>query len=91
MEGPPQFDQQICRSIVEVKLGDEVKLFCPCSARNATAEVQLEWFKWDNDTDTNEGTDRDAKEDEGVGNWRPVLELGENGTTYTLLPPELQM
>ena len=73
---------KLCQS-VNASLGDEVTLFCPCSAGEATSEIRLEWFKW---VEKMEDGSSDGKLEDGQ--WIPVLDIGDNGTTYTLSEPQ---
>ena len=80
---PPIIEShKLCHS-VNSSLGDEVTLFCPCSAGEATPEVKVEWFKWVEKME--DGSSDEKLED---GQWVLVSELGTNGTTYTLSEPQ---
>ncbi|XP_072021759.1 interleukin-1 receptor accessory protein-like isoform X2 [Amphiura filiformis] len=69
------------------EFGEEVTLFCPCTAGEATSEVKIEWFKWVEES----GADEEEDDGDEHGQWVPVSELGQNGTTYTLSQPQFTL
>ena len=87
---PEFFNYVNCPASTNATLGEAVELFCPCTAGDiATKDVSLEWFKLVNSG----GGDLGDAEVTGyeVTEWVPVAELGENGTTYTLGQPQLDL